>query len=306
MNVVNECFQSILSDDVYNRLNPGSAERAKGYYTGRTLFSAENEDDSEEIMLGGRKLLGTPALDKLGVKVSGSVGRYANTEQLIAKSRAAKSLQKEARAAEKRLQATEAEMEFASGIAAMIYDEDDIPDRLRKDVVMELADYYFAADSANLETLTKLRADINAGMRAEAGELLEEADFKPMSMLMLNERTPERSFRRMFGEKGKQITEWLIQPVRENEAQKIRWFNEQLDKVRTFKDSTGKNRRLTKEERALTMKYMEGQAAIYCRTGHRRVSSILGIAIVALPSGIITAGYLDKIRKNDSGRSGKQ
>ncbi len=35
-------------------------------------------------------------------------------------------------------------------------------------------------------------------------------------------------------------------------------------------------------------------------------SSVLGIAIVALPAGIITAGYLDKIRKNDSERSGKQ
>ncbi len=261
LNVVNECFQSILSDDVYNRLNPGSAERAKGYYTGRTLFSAENEGDSAEIMLGGRKLLGTPALDKLGVKVSGSVGRYANTEQLLAKSRAAKQLQEETRKAEKRLQATEAEMEFASGIAAMIYDEDDIPDRLRKDVVMELADYYYAADSANLDTLGKVRADINKGLRDEVQGLLEEVDFRPMSMLMLNERTPERSFRRMFGERGKEISEWLISPVKENEAEKIRWYNKQMDAVRKFRDSSGKERELTREESALTMKVIEGKAA---------------------------------------------
>ena len=231
-------------------------------------YSAENEEDvdpfDEETTaseIGGRKLLGTPALDKLGVKVSGSVGRYANTEQLLAKSRAAKQLQEETRKAEKRLQATEAEMEFASGIAAMIYDEDDIPDRLRKDVVMELADYYFAADSANLDTLGKVRADINKGLRDEVQGLLEEADFRPMSMLMLNERTPERSFRRMFGERGKEISDWLISPVKENEAEKIRWYNKQMDAVRKFRDSSGKERELTREESALTMKVIEGKAA---------------------------------------------
>jgi hypothetical protein len=215
----------------------------------------------EGRLLGSRELLGTPALKKLGVKVSGSVGRYANTEQLMAKNKAAKQLKKAAADAERRLQATEAEKDFASGIAAMVYDEEDIPARLRRDVVMELADYYFASDSANLDTLAKIRADINAGLRAEAGDLLEEADFKPQSMLKLNERTPERNFRAMFGERGDEITEWLVQPVRENEAEKIRWFNAQLDKVREFEDSKGKKRELTRQESALTMKYMEGTAA---------------------------------------------
>ncbi|MCD8149678.1 MAG: potassium channel family protein [Clostridiales bacterium] len=31
------------------------------------------------------------------------------------------------------------------------------------------------------------------------------------------------------------------------------------------------------------------------------LSSFVGIAIVALPSGIITAGYMDEIRKNQEG-----
>ena len=233
----------------------------------RIRYSAELTDKErsaealEGRLLGARELLGTPALKKLGVKVSGSVGRYANTEQLMAKNKAAKQLKKAAADAERRLQATEAEKDFASGIAAMVYDEEDIPARLRQDVVMELADYYFASDSANLDTLAKIRADINAGLRAEAGDLLEEADFKPQSMLKLNERTPERNFRAMFGERGDEITEWLVQPVRENEAEKIRWFNAQLDKVREFEDSRGKKRELTRQESALTMKYMEGTAA---------------------------------------------
>ena len=267
---VNGKRENVKSYIVFKNTQIKSATDNIGLYDQRNpdiRYSAEMDtseragEELENRVLGGRSILNTPALKKIGVMVNGSVGRYANTEQLMAKTKAAKQLKKAAEDAERRLQATEAEKDFASGIAAMVYDEEDIPARLRRDVVMELADYYFASDSANLETLAKLRADINAGLRAEAGDLLEEADFKPMSMIMLNERTPERNFRRMFGEKGNEITEWLIQPVRENEAQKIRWFNEQLDKVRTFKDSTGKTRKLTKDERALTMKYMEGKAA---------------------------------------------
>ena len=219
------------------------------------------EDSEYERELGSRSLLATPALKKLGVKVSGSVGQYGKTESLIAKDRAAKSLQREARKAEKRLKATDAEKEFANGIAAGIYSEEDIPKRMNKDTVMELADYYFAENSANLETLHQLRSDINQGLRDEAQELLEDADIKPQSMLLLNERTPERSFRAMFGDRAEEISKWMLDPVRENEAEKIRWYNKQMDAVRKFKDSKGKTRELTRAESALTMRVMEGRAA---------------------------------------------
>ena len=225
----------------------------------RKQYSAEDSEYERE--LGSRSLLATPALKKLGVKVSGSVGQYGKTESLIAKDRAAKSLQREARKAEKRLKATDAEKEFANGIAAGIYSEEDIPKRMNKDTVMELADYYFAENSANLETLHQLRSDINQGLRDEAQELLEDADIKPQSMLLLNERTPERSFRAMFGDRAEEITKWMLDPVRENEAEKIRWYNKQMDAVRKFKDSKGKTRELTRAESALTMRVMEGRAA---------------------------------------------
>ena len=42
-------------------------------------------------------MLDTPALKKLGVKVSGSVGDYGKTESLIAKDRAAKASARPAR-----------------------------------------------------------------------------------------------------------------------------------------------------------------------------------------------------------------
>ncbi|MCD8296777.1 MAG: hypothetical protein LUC88_04305 [Prevotella sp.] len=36
------------------------------------------------------------------------------------------------------------------------------------------------------------------------------------------------------------------------------------------------------------------------------VSSLFGVAIIALPSGIITAGYLDELRKKDEEEEDKE
>ena len=245
-------------------------------------FNAEKEDirysTEEDEETGSRKLLGTTALDRIGVKVSGSVGKYGMTESLLAKERAAKSLQREARKAEKRLRATDAEKEFANGITAGIYREEDIPKRMNRDTVMELADYYWALNSANLQTLHQLRSDINQGLRDEAGALLEDADIKPQSMILLNERTPERSFRAMFGDRAGGMTKFVLDPVRENEAEKIRWYNKQMDAVRKFTDSEGKSRELTRVESGLTMRVMEGRAAADMVAGMETAAAIRNAA----------------------------
>lgn len=55
------------------------------------------------------------------------MGLYGNTQQLTENDRAAKSIRKEIKRAERRLQATDAEKNFASGVAAGIYGEADIP-----------------------------------------------------------------------------------------------------------------------------------------------------------------------------------
>ena len=58
---------------------------------------AEQTAAQEARTLGSREVLDTPALKKLGVKVSGSVGDYGKTESLIAKDRAARSSARPAR-----------------------------------------------------------------------------------------------------------------------------------------------------------------------------------------------------------------
>lgn len=117
LKVVNECFQSILSKDVYNALNKEGGERATGYYTGKRVYSAQDSDDEY------RQAPGTEALDKLGIRLAGSKGKYHLAEQLLERDKAAKELIRATKNAEKKLNATKAEKEFAAGIAAGIYEE---------------------------------------------------------------------------------------------------------------------------------------------------------------------------------------
>ena len=220
-------------------------------------YSAEDSDDEY------RQAPGTEALDKLGIRLAGSKGKYHQAELPLERDKAAKELMKATKKAEKKLKATKAEKEFAAGIAAGIYEERDIPFSMNKDTVATLADYYAAEESFKANMLAEVRGRINAEYQDEAEELLANVDhFKKLSMLMLNERTPDRSFRAMFGPtQGKAIFDWLIRPVQMNEAAKTRWHQEQLDKVRQFEDSKGKTRALTRAESELTMLVMEGKAA---------------------------------------------
>lgn len=229
--------------------------------TGGVRYStAETTEDSDDEY---RQTPETPALEKLGIRLAGSKGRYELSEQLIARDKAAKSLNRALKKAERKLKATAAEKEFASGLAAGIYKDVSIPKELDRAKVLELADYYWAEKSMDLNMLQEVRADINAELQTEAEDLLKDVDnFKKLGMLWMNERTPDRIFRAMFGaEKGREIFDWLIRPEQMNEAEKTRWHEAQLDKVRKFEDSKGKTRALTREESELTMLVMEGKAA---------------------------------------------
>ena len=223
----------------------------------KTQYSVDSDDEYRETA-------GTPALEKLGIRLAGSKGKYHLAEQLLERDKAAKELMRATKKAEKKLNATKAEKEFAAGIAAGIYEERDIPKSMNRDKVTALADYYAAEDSFKTNMLAEVRDRINGELKQEAEDLLLHGDFnfKKLSMLQLNERTPDRTFRAMFGtQKGKEIFDWLIRPVQMNESEKTRWHQKQLDRVRKFKDAKGKTRALTRDESALTMLVMEGKAA---------------------------------------------
>lgn len=216
---------------------------------------------------------GTEALQDLGIKIENSAGLYQNVEQMIENDKAAKKIQREIRRAEKRLSVTPKEKSYAAGIAAGIYDADDIPSRMNASKVMELADYYTAEQAMKSDTIPMQRQDISQNLRAQAAELFkdtgndtfkkkyEKALFSPKGGLALYHRTPQRSMRAIFGwEQGQKINEAIFEPVYVNEQERKRFVNRMHDEVRRFEDKNGKQTALTEEERALTQLVIEGKA----------------------------------------------
>lgn len=206
---------------------------------------------------------GSKNLERLGVKIDGTVTDYFGAEGLRANDQAMRSIKKELRAAEKRLRATAKEKSFASQIVSGELTEADLPATVDRDKVMELADYYMAERAAGTGMIQQRRKDINQLLDERMKAIFKDApDKKLPGAITLNHRTPERVMLSAFGDKeGAKINKALIEPVKRNEAERIRFINRELDKVRTFKDSTGKENALTKEERAAVQQTIEGRAA---------------------------------------------
>lgn len=264
-----------MSDEQYNRLNERWKKRPVDWretlapegFDSIDDYTAALEAAAEERMRNRSReeFEGSDALKDLGIRIANSVGLYGNTQQLIENDRAAKSIRKEIKRAERRLQATDAEKNFASGVAAGIYGEADIPPSMDADTVMELADYYWAEKAVQNDLIREQRTKINRNLDERVRRLMDGVDDTktkvPAAVIMRN-RTPERNMRRIFGNaKGDEINDYLFRPVQDNEAERIRFVNRMHNEVRTFLDQDGKNRGLNQEERALVQLVIEGRAA---------------------------------------------
>ena len=266
-----------MSDEQYNRLNEQwksrpAAQRAEPGAVPEGFdsiddYTAALEAAAEERMRNRSReeFEGSDALKNLGIRIANSVGLYGNTQQLIENDRAAKSVRKEIKRAERRLQATDAEKNFASGVAAGIYGEADIPPSMDADTVMELADYYWAEKAVQNDLIREQRTKINRSLDERVRRLMDgvdDAKTKVPAAVIMRNRTPERNMRRIFGNtKGDEINDYLFRPVQDNEAERIRFVNRMHNEVRTFLDRDGKNRGLNQEERALVQLVIEGRAA---------------------------------------------
>lgn len=203
---------------------------------------------------------GSGALDKLGVYVAGDLGDYTSALQMRSREAGKKKTAQARRQAERRLQPTRGEKNFAQGIAQGDYTTMDIPASMRRQVVEELADYYTAENSFKAVDGVKIRGqEIREETENLARELLgEDTAYHPIPMLLMNEKTPERVMRRLFGDRqGEQMNQTYIYPVQQNEAEKLRFVNRMLDQVRTVQDSTGKQSPLTRQERSVVQQMLE-------------------------------------------------
>ena len=267
-----------MSDEQYEQLNerwknrPSAMRRTgpggiPGEFDSVDAFTSAMEAEAEARLRNQSRedFTGSDALKDLGIQIANSVGIYGQTKQLIKNDQAAKSIRKEMKRAERRLQATDAEKNFAAGVAAGIYGETDIPDSMDADTVMELADYYWAEKAVQNDLIREQRTKINRNLDERTRKMMEDvndAATKMSSAFVLHNRTPERSMRHIFGNtKGDQINDFLFRPVQDNEAERLRFVNRMHNEVRTFEDQTGKQRRLNKDERALVQLVIEGRAA---------------------------------------------
>lgn len=204
----------------------------------------------------------TGALEKMGVKVERSVGRYGKTQTLIEMDKAFKQAKKEVNRAIDRLGATAKEVAFARQIADGVFDMQDIPQGFSKRVVLSLVDYMNAEAALGEDRLAAQRKSIRQDTTAVLETLFKDVkDNKVQDMFTLNHRAAQRNMLKIFGdETGERINKAIFDPIKGNESERIRFINRQFDDVREFADSTGRKSELTHEESILVQLVMEGKA----------------------------------------------
>lgn len=212
--------------------------------------------------------VGSEAMEKLNIKIDGSVVDYAQTQQLIERDKAARSVEKETKKAIKRLAPSSDEDYTARGIALGIYYPGQIPKYMDQEKILELADYYMAEETFKRDLVSQRRADISEAHRMIAEKVFKDTSEKGglpkilsgITKTVMNERTPERVAKMLFGvTRGNEIWETYFRPVWRNGAEMYRFQNWALKQVRKFQDSKGKKRELTQEERAIAQKVKEAQ-----------------------------------------------
>ena len=223
-------------------------------------FDSTIPQGADSVNKGQVPRRGTGALDTLGVHVAADMGDYTSSMWTRGREEARKKTLRARQQAERRLNPSKAEKRFARGIAEGDYTAADIPASMDRETVTELADYYTAEESfKGADSVQKRGQEIRQETEDLARKLLGEAeDYAPMPMLAMNEKTPERVMRRLFGEeRGEAVNRTYIYPVQRNEAEKIRFMNRMMDAVRTFTDSTGRESPLTEQERAVVQQILE-------------------------------------------------
>lgn len=206
-----------------------------------------------------KDFVGTPAMEKLGIKIDGSVADYEVTPEILASERAKKQIETSIKKLMKRQhwENASAEAKFVWCIANGKVSPQDIPQRMNYQAVNELANLYMSERMLGEDLLTMRKRAIRNGVLDEVMRLFPTEKgiaagtetFRSESLLTMQYRTARRSMLRIFGDKtGAKINRYLFDPVIRNTAEQVRWTNRQLDRVRTFEGVDGKQKKLNKAE----------------------------------------------------------
>ena len=229
----------------------------------------------------------SPALEKIGVKIDGSVVDYETTQQIRQAEDARFNIQKTIKSTIRRYGATNKEVAHAKSIAEGVDSYFDIPQSCRFHVVSELAGLYMDERMAGNNLVSQRKIAIKTALLDKAIEMFpndkqiqENKDlFNPTKLLTMNYRTPERNMRKIFGDElGGQIYDYYFAPVQANEAERTRWMQKQFDEVRRFRGEDGKLKKLNKAESAYTHELLDLQSYVEKADASEKKSEILKAA----------------------------
>lgn len=219
-------------------------------------------------------------LRRLGVDPYGSEADYAGAETLAREAKNSNSARRSIQKQIGKMEASEKERLFARQLAEGKLTLRDIPGTLDAERLLNLADLYRAMDSdpaaallgrrretilnretAKMEPLLGMDVTYDEGGMTDTGKRSGSVT-KRFGTLRRNLQTPARVCETEWGAAhGREVYDALFRPVTENNGRQITWVNSMLDKVRTFKDSSGNVRELNRAERALVQRLVEHQAA---------------------------------------------
>lgn len=275
-------------------------------WNNRKKRTEEQHESAQDWIVPKTNFRSTPAMEKLEIRVDGSVTRYRETAQLRAYERAAVEAKRILQKRVKALKATDQEQTLARGIADGLLTPDALnADKIDIDTVTELADYVMAARAFNEDMIARRRSEINGMNYQIADELFQDSEayhpklaFIPnLTKIVMNERTPERVAKQIFGEEqGGKIYETYFRPVWVNGAEMYRFENRMLQRVEQFEDQNGVKRKLTAQEREFAQRLMEGEAV---QENLRRLDADTRERVVAVAQNVNNGmEFVDAVREH--------
>lgn len=234
-------------DDVANTIRKYMGEEAALYWLEHKnddaegaedgdLFSRPTPDNSGAVTDEAGDVVGTHATEKLGVRIEGGIADMSAVQAARQAQWGLDVAQKQIQKAEKELHASAAEKRMAESIAKGQDTLDsfhygwDGKDNRRRSVVEELSALYRMRDLYDRKGIKALgRKNKDVFIDKLNGEILNHVqDATPPKTASLHTNTWSRNNLRTWGrELGEKVNQLIFDPIRRNEANRIRWLDGQ-------------------------------------------------------------------------------
>lgn len=244
------------ASDVANTIRKYVGEDAANYW-----LEHRNESDEEAEPLNQRptpehsgavtdeegNVIGTKAMAKLGVRIEGGIADLTKVQRAREAQWGLDVTNRQIAQAEKDLHASGAEKRMAENVAKGVDTLDsyqygwDGKDNRRRSVVEELSALYRLRDTYDRNAVKALgRKNKDVFINTLNGEILNHLnDATPPGAVSLHTNTWDRNNLRTWGrELGEKVNKMIFDPIKENEASRIRWLNGQVDEMKILGELT--------------------------------------------------------------------